>query len=147
MMVGIRPLGLSLRYHGSFCSRFESLMCRYSYGRPISSRAMEIFQPFGVSEVNSSITSASVRCRLRHAVVGAANDIGADLVDVLSFELRTERDHAIRLQRAVVNDALPKLRIAQRFGVTQVRHDTCAHRGIAMAGAAVVVVERLARGD
>src|SRR5579864_7836883 len=51
----MRPLGLSFTYHSAFCSFSDSLMCRHVYGRPISSSAMEIFQPFGVSDVSSSI--------------------------------------------------------------------------------------------
>src|ERR1700730_17166429 len=51
----MRPLGLSFTYQSAFCSFSDSLMCRHVYGRPISSNAMEIFQPFGVSDVSSSI--------------------------------------------------------------------------------------------
>src|SRR6188768_2397821 len=54
-MVGIRPFGLSSRYHGSFCSRFSKSMRRTLYGRASSSSVMEAFHPFGVAAVNSSI--------------------------------------------------------------------------------------------
>src|SRR5882724_752321 len=51
----MRPLGLSFTYQSAFCSFSDSLMCRQVYGSPISSSAMEIFQPLGVSDVSSSI--------------------------------------------------------------------------------------------
>src|ERR1700716_1561268 len=51
----MRPLGLSLTYQSAFCSFSDSLTCRQVYGSAISSSAMEIFQPLGVSDVSSSI--------------------------------------------------------------------------------------------
>src|SRR5690606_17076829 len=54
-MVGIRPLGLSWRYSGCFCSSRARLSACTSYGSCISSKAMEIVWPLGVAAVYRSI--------------------------------------------------------------------------------------------
>src|SRR5580698_5797226 len=52
---GMRPLGLSFTYQSDFCSLVAKSMTLTSYGKPISSSAIEIFQPFGVGAVYSVI--------------------------------------------------------------------------------------------
>lgn len=54
-IAGTRPLGLISRNHGSFCSVVEKLILRAVYGRPSSSRAIEILTPFGVCAVYNVI--------------------------------------------------------------------------------------------
>src|SRR5690554_1006041 len=61
MIAGILLFGLMLRNSGANCSSCVMLMALISYGRPSSSRAIEILKPFGVPQVYSVIMAVSVR--------------------------------------------------------------------------------------
>jgi hypothetical protein len=66
VIAGILPLGLISRNQGSFWILVEMFRCSTLYGRPSSSRAIEILMPFGVLSVYSVILGL-----LESAMVGA----------------------------------------------------------------------------
>jgi len=82
----------------------------------------------------------------RKALVCSVDDVFADRRGILPREFLREGDHPVRLEHPVNNDPKPLVG-SERIRVAKIRQDATAHGHIAVATAAVVLVQRLAGFD
>src|SRR6516164_3232202 len=82
----------------------------------------------------------------RKALVCSVDDVFADRRGVLPREFLREGDHPVSLKHPVNHDPKPLI-VTEGIRVAKIRQDAAAHGYIAVATAAVVLVQRLAGSD